>query len=249
AITALFKLDDRAGRHYVLPLTHEETFAFHAREIQSYKELPQSWYHFQTKDRDEPRPRGGLIRVREFIMKDSYSFDRDEAGLDESFRKHGEAYWRIFERCGLEVHEVAAESGIMGGSRSRLDRSDRLRGRGRGRRDPARGSIRRRRKPDRLSPSRRRSRPRLPAALRRSARREGGRHMSCLRRPASVPDRDRGRPYLQAREQIHTAARSDVPRRGRDREAPDHGQLRDRPRARARHDRRAEPRRARNRLA
>jgi len=119
AITELFKLDDRAGRHYVLPLTHEETFAFHAREIQSYKELPQSWYHFQTKDRDEPRPRSGLIRVREFIMKDSYSFDRDAAGLDESFRKHGEAYWKIFERCGIEVHEVAAESGIMGGSGSR----------------------------------------------------------------------------------------------------------------------------------
>jgi prolyl-tRNA synthetase len=119
AIPELFKLDDRVGRHYVLPLTHEETFAFHAREIQSYKELPQSWYHFQTKDRDEPRPRSGLIRVREFIMKDSYSFDRDEAGLEESFRKHGEAYGKIFERCGLEFYEVAAESGIMGGSGSR----------------------------------------------------------------------------------------------------------------------------------
>ena len=118
AITALFKLDDRAGRHYVLPLTHEETFAFHARGIQSYKELPQSWYHFQTKDRDEPRPRSGLIRVREFIMKDSYSFDRDEAGLDESFRKHEGAYVKIFERCGLQFHEVDAESGIMGGSGS-----------------------------------------------------------------------------------------------------------------------------------
>jgi prolyl-tRNA synthetase len=118
-ITELFKLDDRAGRHYVLPLTHEETFAFHAREIQSYKELPQLWYHFQTKDRDEPRPRSGLIRVREFIMKDSYSFDRDEVGLEESFRKHGGAYWKIFERCGLEFYEVAAESGIMGGSGSR----------------------------------------------------------------------------------------------------------------------------------
>ena len=118
-ITELFKLDDRAGRHYVLPLTHEETFAFHAREIQSYKELPQLWYHFQTKDRDEPRPRSGLIRVREFIMKDSYSFDRDEVGLEESFRKHGGAYWKIFERCTLEFYEVAAESGIMGGSGSR----------------------------------------------------------------------------------------------------------------------------------
>jgi prolyl-tRNA synthetase len=119
SIPELFKLDDRAGRHYVLPLTHEETFTFHAREIQSYKELPQSWYHFQTKDRDEPRPRSGLIRVREFIMKDAYSFDRDEAGLDESFRMYGEAYTKIFERCGLEFYEVAAESGIMGGSGSR----------------------------------------------------------------------------------------------------------------------------------
>jgi prolyl-tRNA synthetase len=118
SIPEIFHLHDRAGRHYVLPLTHEETFAFHAREIQSYKELPQAWYHFQTKDRDEPRPRSGLIRVREFIMKDSYSFDRDEAGLDESFRKHGEAYNKIFERCGLEFYEVAAESGIMGGSGS-----------------------------------------------------------------------------------------------------------------------------------
>ena len=85
-IPEIFKLQDRAGREFVLPLTHEETFTFHARELQSYKQLPQVWYHFQTKDRDEPRPRGGLLRVREFIMKDSYSFDRDEAGLDESFR-------------------------------------------------------------------------------------------------------------------------------------------------------------------
>jgi prolyl-tRNA synthetase len=117
-IPELFRLEDRTGREYVLPLTHEETFAFHAREIQSYKQLPQIWYHFQTKDRDEPRPRGGLLRVREFIMKDGYSFDRDEAGLDESFRKHSEAYAKIFARCGLEAYEVAAESGIMGGSGS-----------------------------------------------------------------------------------------------------------------------------------
>jgi prolyl-tRNA synthetase len=117
-IPELFKLKDRTGREYVLPLTHEETVTFHAREIQSYKELPQIWYHFQTKDRDEPRPRGGLLRVREFIMKDGYSFDRNEAALDESFRKHSVAYKRIFERCGLETYEVAAESGIMGGSGS-----------------------------------------------------------------------------------------------------------------------------------
>ena len=91
---------------------------FHARELQSYKQLPQLWYHFSTKERDEPRARGGLLRVREFIMKDSYSFDRDEAGLDESFEAHKEAYERIFERCGLEVYFVEAESGIMGGKES-----------------------------------------------------------------------------------------------------------------------------------
>src|SRR6185437_7086254 len=118
-ITELFRTTDRAGRRFILPITHEETFTFHAREIQSYKELPQLWYHFQTKDRDEPRPRGGLLRVREFIMKDAYSFDRDDAGLDESFQKHAGAYKRIFERCGIEALEVAAESGIMGGSGSR----------------------------------------------------------------------------------------------------------------------------------
>src|SRR3954470_1749294 len=114
----IFKLQDRVGREYVLPLTHEETFTFHAVEIQSYKQLPQLWYHFQTKDRDEPRPRGGLLRVREFIMKDSYSLDRDQAGLDASFEKNRGAYDRIFERCGLTTFYVEAEPGMMGGSES-----------------------------------------------------------------------------------------------------------------------------------
>jgi prolyl-tRNA synthetase len=118
-IPELFKLSDRNGRPLVLPLTHEETITFHAREIRSYRELPQMLYHFQTKDRDEPRPRGGLLRVREFIMKDSYSFDRDEEGLDHSFELHFQAYHRIFERCDLEFYAVEAESGMMGGSGSR----------------------------------------------------------------------------------------------------------------------------------
>jgi prolyl-tRNA synthetase len=117
-LPVVFKLRDRNGRQFVLPMSHEETFAFHGKELQSYKQLPQVWYHFGTKERDEPRPRGGLLRVREFIMKDSYSFDRDEAGLDDSFRKHAEAYGRIFERCELEYYEVEAESGEMGGSDS-----------------------------------------------------------------------------------------------------------------------------------
>jgi prolyl-tRNA synthetase len=118
AIPELWKLEDRAGRQFVLALTHEETVTFHAREIRSYRELPQILYHFQTKVRDEPRSRGGLLRVREFVMKDSYSFDRDEEGLERSFRAHEAAYNRIFERCGLEYYEVQAESGMMGGSES-----------------------------------------------------------------------------------------------------------------------------------
>jgi prolyl-tRNA synthetase len=117
-IPEVFKLEDRTGRRFVLPLSHEETVTHHALELQSYRQLPQLWYHFQTKDRDEPRPRGGLIRMREFVMKDSYSFDRDEAGLDESFEKNRVAYHRIFERCGLQVQAVEAESGMMGGSES-----------------------------------------------------------------------------------------------------------------------------------
>ena len=117
-LPVVIKLQDGSGRPFVLAMSHEETFTFHARELQSYKQLPQIWYHFGTKEREEPRPRGGLLRVREFIMKDSYSFDRDEAGLDESFRKHAEAYGRIFERCELEFYEVEAESGEMGGKDS-----------------------------------------------------------------------------------------------------------------------------------
>jgi prolyl-tRNA synthetase len=118
-IDELFRVKDRKGADYVLPLTHEETVTFHARELQSYRQLPQMLYHFAIKERDEPRPRSGLIRVREFIMKDAYSFDRDEAGLDESFDKQRGAYLRIFERCGLLTHDVAAEPGMMGGSESR----------------------------------------------------------------------------------------------------------------------------------
>jgi prolyl-tRNA synthetase len=118
SIPELWKTEDRVGRPFVLAMTHEETVTFHAREIRSYRELPQMLYHFQTKVRDEPRPRGGLLRVREFVMKDAYSFDRDEEGLEHSFRLQEQAYHKIFERCGLEVVAVQAESGMMGGSAS-----------------------------------------------------------------------------------------------------------------------------------
>src|SRR5918994_2850017 len=117
-IPELWRIQDRNGRPFVLSMTHEETVTFHARELQSYKQLPQSLYHFQTKVRDEPRSRGALIRVREFVMKDAYSFDRDDEGLDVSFRKHAGAYERMFERCGLEFYPVQAESGMMGGDES-----------------------------------------------------------------------------------------------------------------------------------
>jgi prolyl-tRNA synthetase len=117
-IAEIFHLEDRTGRRFILPVTHEETVTFHAREIQSYKELPQLWYHFQTKMRDEPRPRGGLLRVREFVMKDGYSFDRDEDGVRASFEKNRQAYEKIFARCGLQTYYVQAESGIMGGKLS-----------------------------------------------------------------------------------------------------------------------------------
>jgi prolyl-tRNA synthetase len=117
-IPELWKIEDRMGRPFVLALTHEETVSFHAREIRSYRELPQMLYHVQTKVRDEARPRGGLLRVREFVMKDAYSFDRDEEGLERSFRLQEQAYHKIFDRCGLEVVAVEAESGMMGGSES-----------------------------------------------------------------------------------------------------------------------------------
>jgi prolyl-tRNA synthetase len=117
-VPILFHLNDSGGRPFVLSWTHEESMTFLAREIQSYKQLPQVWYHFSTKDRDEPRPRGGLLRLREFVMKDSYSFDADDAGLDAAFQRHRDAYARIFERCGLEAYLVEAESGTMGGKES-----------------------------------------------------------------------------------------------------------------------------------
>ena len=113
----LLRFKDRGERDMVLAMTHEEVVALLLRDIvQSYRQLPVIVYHFQTKFRDEPRSRGGLVRVREFVMKDSYSCDLDEAGLDESYRRHYEAYEQIFERLGLDAIAVGADVGIMGGT-------------------------------------------------------------------------------------------------------------------------------------
>jgi prolyl-tRNA synthetase len=115
----MFKLTDRKGAWMCLGMTHEEIFTSIARnEIRSYKQLPQVWYQIQVKLRDEPRPKSGLMRVRHFIMKDAYTFDVDQAGLDKSFEAQREAYKRIFERCGLKFVIVEASSGSMGGSQS-----------------------------------------------------------------------------------------------------------------------------------
>ncbi len=114
----LVKFQDRRGTDLLLAITHEEVFTDLATEISSYKELPQMWYHLQTKFRDEPRPKSGLLRVREFVMKDSYTFDVDPAGLDLQFDNHFEAYMRIFSRLGMDAVPVEASSGVMGGNES-----------------------------------------------------------------------------------------------------------------------------------
>src|ERR1700688_4328788 len=115
----MFRLKDRKGADLCLGFTAEEIMTDIARkELRSYKQLPQIWYQIQSKFRDEPRPRSGLLRVRQFTMKDSYSFDIDAAGLDVSYQKHHDAYCRIFDRCGLKYVVVDADSGAMGGSGS-----------------------------------------------------------------------------------------------------------------------------------
>ncbi len=116
-IAELFRLEDRKGAEMVLAMTHEEAVTTHVAQIvRSYRDLPLILWHLQTKERDEPRPRAGVLRTREFIMKDSYSFDRDESGLELSYAKHIEAYDRIFDRCGLEWYRVESDVGMMGGS-------------------------------------------------------------------------------------------------------------------------------------
>jgi prolyl-tRNA synthetase len=115
-IPELFKLRDRKEAELVLAMTHEESVTYHvSREVRSYRELPMILFHIQTKERDEPRPRAGVLRTREFTMKDSYSFDRDESGLERSYELHIGAYDRIFERAGLHAYRVESDVGMMGG--------------------------------------------------------------------------------------------------------------------------------------
>ena len=115
-IPELFKLQDRKGAELVLAMTHEEAVTQHvAQVVRSYRQLPFSLYHFQIKERDEPRPRAGLLRTREFIMKDAYTFDRDKEGLDAHYERYREAYDRVMDRCGIEWYRVESDVGAMGG--------------------------------------------------------------------------------------------------------------------------------------
>jgi prolyl-tRNA synthetase len=117
AIEELFKLEDRKGSPLVLAMTHEEAVTYHvAREVRSYRDLPLMLFHIQTKERDEPRPRAGVLRTREFTMKDAYSFDRDEEGLARSYEAQADAYAKILDRCGLRWYRVESDVGMMGGS-------------------------------------------------------------------------------------------------------------------------------------
>src|SRR5215212_2268899 len=115
-IPELFKLNDRRGAELVLAMTHEEAVTQHvAQVVRSYRQLPFSLYHFQIKERDEPRPRAGLLRTREFIMKDAYTFDRDREGLDAHYERYRGAYDRVMDRCGIEWYRVESDVGAMGG--------------------------------------------------------------------------------------------------------------------------------------
>jgi prolyl-tRNA synthetase len=116
-IEELFKLEDRKGAEMVLAMTHEENITFHVSQaVRSYRQLPLLMYHFQTKERDEPRPRAGVLRPREFIMKDAYTFDRDEEGLDVQYQRLRAAYGAVYDRCGLEWFECRSDVGMMGGT-------------------------------------------------------------------------------------------------------------------------------------
>ena len=118
-IAEMFRLKDRYQRDMCLGMTHEEVVAWlAAKEIHSYRDLPQIWYQIQTKERDEARPRSGVLRTREFLMKDSYTLDRDMAALEISYAAHKEAYCRIFDRCGIKYVTVESDPGMMGGSGS-----------------------------------------------------------------------------------------------------------------------------------
>ncbi len=182
-IDELLKLKDRKGTELVLAMTHEECVTTHvAQLVRSYRDLPFSLYHFQVKERDEPRPRAGVLRTREFIMKDAYTFDRDAAGLQASYDVYARAYERIFERTGLEWYSVESDVGMMGGSGAHEYMAPCPRARTRSRSRPGTPPTSRSRAPTHnRSTCRRRCRLRRPSVP--PARRRSRRSRACSRSP------------------------------------------------------------------
>ena len=196
-IEELFKLTDRKGSELVLAMTHEEAVTFHAAQVvRSYRDLPLILYHFQIKERDEPRPRAGVLRTREFMMKDSYSFDRDQAGLEERYELHVGAYDRMMERTGLRFYRVESDVGMMGGLGAHEYMAPCAGGRGSG---GARAGLRRQRRGRAAQPG----------------RAQDGRRLRPWRSGAVDRAGDRGGQHLQARYPLLRAARSELPRRER----------------------------------
>ncbi len=230
-IEALFKLTDRKGSELVLAMTHEEAVTFHmAQIVRSYRDLPQIVYHFQVKERDEARPRAGVLRTREFIMKDSYSFDRDLAGLEESYALHVGAYDRIMARTGLRFYRVEGDVGMMGGVGAHEYMAPCAAGEDEIVMGPGYAAN-------------------VEVALAQPGRGEGGGGVLPRRRAADARAGDRDRQHLQARHPLLRAARRALPRRDRRRAAGVDGLLRDRPGAHRRGGGRAVRRRARHLLA
>ena len=231
-IEELFKLSDRKGSELVLAMTHEEAVTFHAAQtIRSYRDLPLILYHFQVKERDEPRPRAGVLRTREFVMKDSYSFDRDQAGMEESYALHVGAYDRIMQRTGLRLYRVRGRRGDDGrDGRARVHGPVRRR-RGRGR--AGRGWVCRQRR-----------------GRARGGRQSGAARRRDRRRPADqAGEGDRDRQHLQARHALLRASRRYISGRDRRRAAHLDGLLRHRAGADRGGRGRAVRRRARHLLA
>src|SRR2546425_416613 len=275
-IPEMFKLKDRKGADMCLGMTHEEVVAWlAAREIRSYRDLPQIWYQIQTKERDEARPRSGVLRTREFLMKDSYTLDPDLNALERSYAAHERAYRRIFDRCGLAYHVVQSDTGMMGGLGSHEFMAPSAAGEdeialcggcgyaanvqldgGAGRaqaRAGRRGAQDRnvRRRPQPRGRPHRRGQPgrRLPLPLRRPAHGGRGRGVSRVRQASRRRARDRDWQHLQARHEVLGAARRRVPGRAGAPAADRDGQLRYRTGPDRRGGDRTTPRRRRGHLA
>ena len=231
-IEELFKLTDRKGSELVLAMTHEEAVTFHvAQTVRSYRDLPLTLYHFQVKERDEPRPRAGVLRTREFVMKDAYTFDRDAAGMAVSYDRQVGAYDRIMERTGLRFYRVEGDVGMMGGLGAHEYMAPCPAGEDRV--ALAEGYAANLEVALRHPDIRVMGAAATPGATGPPSRRRGRDALRARGAAAHHRARDRDRQHLQARHPLLRAAGRHLPRRARPRAADLDGLLRDRPRARS----------------